>query len=201
MEFLVGLESGIGVEGARPDYAECLCDDVAHGPEAPQISAGKPAASEIHCPAKCPGAEPGGADQCGGAPGTWALSVYRVNCGVVWGFAFLITFMVGCFLYMSGGIYWNVKLHGVRPELRAHPHFAQWAQIAGLVQDGVQYSRAQLKKEGAGSTKSEAAALHAPLSVTADSCGRGEDKDHREDVHHSDKALGSCSDDTDDLVE
>ena len=179
-EFLVGLESGIGVEGARPDYAECLCDDVAHGPEASQILAEKPSATGIKCPAKCPGAEPGAKDQCGGAPGSWALNIYRVNCGTAWGLTFLITLSVGCMLYVAGGVVWSVKLHGARPELQSHPHFAQFGQVAGLVHDGIQFSRAQVKKENAGSIGGQAA-LHTPLVSAASNDSSASDQVDRAD--------------------
>lgn len=146
MDFFVGLESGIGVDGAKPDYAECLCDDLAHGPEAPQIMGGQPAPSAMSCPAKCPGAEPGGTDRCGGAPGTWALNIYRVSCGSAWGLSFLIVLAVISVGYVGGGIGWSVKVSGAAPGLQAHPHIAQWGQLQGLVQDGVLWTTTKLKQ-------------------------------------------------------
>ena len=193
-EFLVGLESGIGVEGARPDYAECLCDDVAHGPEASQILAEKPSATGIKCPAKCPGAEPGAVDQCGGAPGTWALSIYRVDCSTAWGLAFLITLTVFCTLYVAGGVGWSVKLHGVQPNLAGHPHFTQWSQVAGLVHDGIQFSSAQLKKRSAGSIGREAV-LHAPLTSA------NNEADQKHGLAPSNDGVADTSNGADELVE
>eukprot|EP01046_Picozoa_sp_COSAG06_P003663 COSAG06_NODE_146_length_22145_cov_11.714733_11_plen_349_part_00 len=163
-EFFVGLESGIGVEGARPEYAECLCDDVAHGPEAVQILAGKPAAAAIACPAKCPGAEPGGLDQCGGAPGTWALNIYRVNCGSAWGLPFLIALAVLCAGYVVGGIGWSVRVSGAAPGLHAHPHFEQWGQLGGLVKDGALFTKARLQ-QGADSSAHDGGGLKARLTA------------------------------------
>ena len=59
--FFVGLESGVGVPDARPDYAECVCDGAFAAPPPLPASA---------CPATCPGAAPGSEERCGGAPGT-----------------------------------------------------------------------------------------------------------------------------------
>ena len=193
-EFFIGLESGIGVDGARPDYAECLCDDVAHGPEAAQILAEQPATSAIQCPAKCPGAEPGGVDHCGGAPGTWALNVYKVNCSAAWGLAFLVTLGVGCAFYVAGGVVWSVRVHGARPELLAHPHFVHWGQVAGLVQDGIKFASAQLKKQSAG--------LHAPLAASATSDSAASVGTERTgDVPPPTVASDDSSDGADELVE
>lgn len=134
--FFVGLESGIDVPNARPGYAECACDV--------QFSASPPLDASA-CPAKCPGAAPGTADRCGGAPGTWSINIYRVECTSDWGGALLLTLLVCVIVYIGGGVGYNIKAKGVTPGLSALPHRELWINVAGLVVDGVVFTLARAK--------------------------------------------------------
>ena len=73
-----------------------MCDVSLRGPAA---SLG-PSPAGTTCPAKCPGAEPGSAERCGNAPGTWAINIYKVDCGSGWGLVFLILLGVGSVGYV-----------------------------------------------------------------------------------------------------
>jgi hypothetical protein len=132
--FYVGLESGVGVPNARPGYAECACDLAILGGGAP-IPA-------TECPAKCPGAAPGSTERCGGAPGSWSINIYRVDCtGSVWGTAFVLTVVIASALYVGGGVAYNYKTN----RAVVHPHHEQWRALQGLVRDGVVFSYEQLR--------------------------------------------------------
>lgn len=65
---------------------------------------------------------------------------------VGWGGALLIALVVGGLAYVGGGVAVGVKSTGAAPGLAVHPHRKIWAELAGLVRDGVVFSRTRLRK-------------------------------------------------------
>jgi hypothetical protein len=58
-----------------------------------------------------------------------------------WGANFLLLLFVGSSVYVGGGVYVNVRRHGAALGPEALPHQAFWRSVAGLVLDGVSYSK------------------------------------------------------------
>jgi hypothetical protein len=59
-----------------------------------------------------------------------------------WGMLFLILFFLGTTMYVGGGIYYNMKTKGAEG-VQAMPHLDFWAQMPGLVKDGVTFTKAK----------------------------------------------------------
>ena len=62
-------------------------------------------------------------------------------CSSNWGYYVLAIFVVGGGLYLGGGIAMGFQKNGRVMRVAAHPHYALWLQLYGLVWDGLQFSR------------------------------------------------------------
>jgi hypothetical protein len=135
--FFIGLESGVDVPKAKPNYAECTCDT--QPPTSALLGADK-------CPAKCPGS-PSSTDRCGGAPGAWTSSVYHVDCSSVWGATFLGALALGLGSYLAAGIFLGRARSSVKMWER-HPHYPRWQAGMALALDGVAFARGGRARHG-----------------------------------------------------
>ena len=88
-----------------------------------------------------------GGDPC---PGDSKHVGVAVRCSGGWTGPILI--LTAAALYTGGGVLWGRRT-GVGPAtssfLSVHPHWAKWTEVAGLVQDGVVFTRRRLKAGGA----------------------------------------------------
>jgi hypothetical protein len=97
-----------------------------------------------------------------------------------WAWPFVLTMLIGGTAYFAGGVGYAVKASGVAvtgpgSALKAHPHSAQWASVAGLCADGAQFTRSKVNENRAGKPSSAGGAggfeklgeATAPLVTTA----------------------------------
>ena len=63
-------------------------------------------------------------------------------CAADWGRDFLLFALLSAGLYVSGGVTLAVRRSGADVAVRSHPHHGQWREVAGLVSDGVAFTRA-----------------------------------------------------------
>lgn len=143
--FYIGLQSGVGVPHAVPNYAECTCDIRLPTPMPASLGQDK-------CPARCPGSSSSNHDRCGGAPGAWTSSVYKVECGTTWGVYFLGALVVVISCYAAVGIWVAPRRQPTASQISSrrrtaslwerHPHYPRWVAGWALVQDGVAFARA-----------------------------------------------------------
>ena len=55
-----------------------------------------------------------------------------------WGVSFIVAMLLLAVGYVGGGIGIGVKTSGGKSELAAHPHYRQWQELRGMVNDGLQ---------------------------------------------------------------
>lgn len=124
-EFAVaGVEYGVQCFCGMEIHANAKLNDPAH-----------------KCDMPCGGSA---AEKCGGG---CALTMYEIDCGSDWGWALMITLLVGSVLYVSGGVAYNHKTLGQPIGVDALPHRSFWGAAHGLVVDGGVFFVENVKRE------------------------------------------------------
>ena len=67
-----------------------------------------------------------------------------------WGWSFILTVALISSVYVGGGIAFAAKIRGKPLRLQSHPHWAQWHEVRGFAEDGLQYARRGGRKRGGG---------------------------------------------------
>eukprot|EP01047_Picozoa_sp_COSAG01_P072263 COSAG01_NODE_11445_length_1931_cov_1.588428_2_plen_418_part_00 len=83
-------------------------------------------------------------ETCGGP---WKNAVMRIDCGLRWGWQFLIVFALGGCAYIGLGVArpcFRNKGLPLRQMLSVHPHYAHWREVAALCRDGLHYAQARV---------------------------------------------------------
>ena len=84
-----------------------------------------------------------------------------------WGWALILTLLIGGSVYVLGGIAHAVKVKGEPAGLGALPHQQFWTELAGLVVDGAGWTKARVQEKTGGAEKGALAEKLAPDAAAA----------------------------------
>ena len=90
------------------------------------------------------------------------------------GWSLVLTLAAFSSVYVVGGVAYGMKVRGAPAGLKAHPHEERWAQLAGLVSDGISFAKASAR--GDGELNSPLTTGSAPVDNSSmNSCGNDEE--------------------------
>ena len=122
-----------------------------------------------------------------------------------WGWALILTLLIGGAVYVLGGIAHAVKVKGEPPGLGALPHQQFWTELAGLVVDGAGWTKARVLERASGDGQGALVEKLAPDAAAPTAAPQGSEAEAKTPASEpegqaGDDGGGSDSDD-DSLVE